>query len=150
MLEPLNRIEPFLSLGLRLESLSPDEAVIFLPLAGNRNDKGSCFAGSLYSALVLAGWCLTMKFCAEGGEEWEAVVKSSQVSFPRPATTDCRMVARLEGTPQPKGEGRWAVAVVVEAHDVHDRVCAVFRGEFRGFRRRTVAREADPETGGSE
>ena len=134
MLEILKRIEPYAVLGLRLEALAADEAVILLPLAGNRNDKGTCFAGSLYSALVLAGWCLTMKACADLGDgPWEAVVKGSQVSFLRPVASDCRAVARLDRTPEPKGEGRWKVAVTVAAFDAENRLCAEFHGDYRGF-----------------
>ncbi|MBN1141677.1 MAG: YiiD C-terminal domain-containing protein [Deltaproteobacteria bacterium] len=134
MLEILNRIEPYSSLGLRLEALDSERAVISMPLDGNRNDKGTGFAGSLYSALVLAGWCLTMKTCADRGDgPWEAMIKGSQVSFLRPVASDCRAVARFDGPPEPKGKGRWKVAVTVAAFDAENRLCAEFHGDYRGF-----------------
>lgn len=46
---------PVNALGLELD-LTPDKLIIRAPLSANVNDKGTVFAGSIYSAAVLAGW----------------------------------------------------------------------------------------------
>ena len=40
MIEVLKRIEAVSALGISLVSLTGEEAVVSIPLAGNRNDKG--------------------------------------------------------------------------------------------------------------
>ena len=49
--------------ALRLEVVYADSSrvAVRIPADGNGNDKGTLFAGSLYSGLVLAGWCLAME-----------------------------------------------------------------------------------------
>ncbi|NLC70178.1 MAG: DUF4442 domain-containing protein [Desulfuromonadaceae bacterium] len=135
MRDVLQRIDAVSALGIVLVSLTAEEAVVAIPVEGNRNDKNTFFAGSLYSAMVLAGWCLTMKLCAGLQGSWEAVIKDCRISFTRPAGSDCRAVARLERAPEERGEGRLAVFVTVEAIDARNRRCALFHGEYRGFRR---------------
>ncbi|NLV25256.1 MAG: DUF4442 domain-containing protein [Deltaproteobacteria bacterium] len=135
MIEVLKRIEAVSALGISLVSLTGEEAVVSIPLAGNRNDKGTFFAGSLYAAMVLAGWCLTMKLCSGREGRWEAVIKDSRVSFLRPVTGDCRAVARFRKPPLERGEGRVAVFAEVSACDVSNRRCVLFHGEYRANRR---------------
>jgi thioesterase domain-containing protein len=135
MLEGFERIEALAALGITLESLTEGQAVVSIPWQGNRNDKGSFFAGSLYSAMVVAGWCLAMKACSTGEGHWEAVIKDCQVSFLRPALSDCRAVARLERAAEERKNGGQALFVVVEAMDARERCCALLHGEYRAFRR---------------
>jgi len=135
MRELIKRIDAVSSLGITLESADAREAVVAIPLAGNSNDKGSFFAGSLYSAMVLAGWCLAMENCAGRGGRWEVVIKDSQVSFKRPAASNCRVVARPQKPAEVGDEDRLALSTVVEALDSRSRCCALFRGEYRGFRK---------------
>ena len=54
MTTKLSQIEPYRSLAFSETAASPAEVVMTVPLAGNRNDKGSMFGGSIYSAMVLA------------------------------------------------------------------------------------------------
>lgn len=46
------------ALALQVCRVTPQTMQFGAPLSGNTNDKGSAFAGSLYSVAVLAGWAL--------------------------------------------------------------------------------------------
>ncbi len=77
-----------------------DEGVeLKAPLATNHNDKGTGFAGSLFSVAVLAGWSQVMWYLARFSIDGQAVVSRSEVRFSRPATGD--FTARVE----PPGAG---------------------------------------------
>ena len=82
--------------ALRLEVVSVDAArvAVRIPADGNGNDKGTLFAGSLYSGLVLAGWCLVMARARESGFDhpWAAIV-DAHVTYAKPLRTDAEAVA---------------------------------------------------------
>ncbi len=55
------------SLGICVREADASGVVLVLPLRPNANDKGTAFAGSLYSAAVLSGWvCLHLMLWREG------------------------------------------------------------------------------------
>ena len=54
--DALLSIEPYVSLGLEALEIGEECTRIAVPLAGNRNDKGTMFAGSIGAAMMLAGW----------------------------------------------------------------------------------------------
>ena len=47
-------------MGLRVVAANAQGVTVQIPIEPNRNDKGTLFAGSSYSGLVLAGWMLAM------------------------------------------------------------------------------------------
>ena len=82
--------------AMRLEVLSADatRVAVCIPAEGNGNDKGTLFAGVLYSGLVLAGWCLVMARARKSGfvHPWAAIVDAS-VKYARPLRADAEAVA---------------------------------------------------------
>lgn len=58
--------------------------VLEVPLRGNTNMHGTAFAGSLYSAAVLAGYSWADKFCARRGLHAVFVVKSASIRYRAP------------------------------------------------------------------
>ena len=82
--------------AMRLEVISADAArvAVRIPAEGNGNDKGTLFAGVLYSGLVLAGWCLAMERARASGfvSPWAAIV-NSQVTYAKPLRADAEAVA---------------------------------------------------------
>ena len=56
------RIAPARALGVTVAATEP--VTISAPLEGNLNDKGTGFAGSLFSVAALAGWALVTRWCA--------------------------------------------------------------------------------------
>lgn len=118
------RIAPARALGVRIEAVDP--VTISAPLESNLNDKGTGFAGSLYSVAALAGWALLMRWCAAESVEAEVVLQSSTARFLAPARADFRALAheppaaqrdRLHRMLARSGRGRTEVAVDVMCHE---------------------------------
>jgi len=72
----LSRIPIAAAMGLTLLRADDEAVEMRIPLGGNANDKGTLFAGSSYSALVLAGWTLVMNRARTSGfvNPWAAIV----------------------------------------------------------------------------
>lgn len=118
------RIAPARALGLRLEGIHP--VTVSAPLEANLNDKGSGFAGSLFSVAALAGWALVTRWCATEPVDAEVVLQSSTARFLAPARADFHAIAReppaehlekLARTLARRGRGRAQITVDVQCHD---------------------------------
>ena len=127
----LQQIEPFRSLDFRLESADADRVVMTVPLAGNRNDKGTMFGGSVYSAMVLAGWLLCEEQGRAGGFEGDIVIKDSSIAFLRPVTGRLVATAAARGAPARTRNGNLALEISVVAEDESGERCAEFEGSYR-------------------
>ena len=122
---------------LHLEVVSVDDArvAVRIPADGNGNDKGTLFAGSLYSGLVLAGWCLVMARARANGfaHPWAAIV-DAHVTYAKPLRTDAEAVAVCAEEPKlVPGARNWARVSV----SIDDEVAFVGRyavGETRESR----------------
>jgi thioesterase domain-containing protein len=127
----LEQIEPYRTLGFRLESASADEVVMTAPLAGNRNDKGTMFGGSVYAAAVLAGWLLCVERAKADGVDGDVVIKDSSIAFLRPVRGPISVVAALRGSPTRTRHGNIAFELDVTARNESGAVCAEFAGQYR-------------------
>lgn len=74
--------------GLTVAQYDGGHIVLTAPLDKNLNDKGSAFAGSLYSVSVLAGWSLLYLKLLEEGLNCDVVVVKSQAYYLRPLLND--------------------------------------------------------------
>lgn len=127
----LNRVEPVGRLGLSLKTDSQDGVVIDVPLAGNKNDKDTMFAGSQFSGMVLAGWKLASNWAVEQGIEVPVVIKSTHMDFLRPVETTLHCSAQLSDAPSQGRSGNWKLEIRVEACDETGAICAVLQGDYR-------------------
>lgn len=127
----LEQIEPYRSLAFSETLASPAEVVMAVPLAGNRNDKGSMFGGSIYSAMVLAAWRLCEECAAADGRDGDIFVKDSSISFLRPVWSDIRVTAILLKPPAETRRGNIAFEARVDAVDGDGHRCASMQGSFR-------------------
>ncbi len=98
--------------AMRLEVVSADAArvAVRIPADGNGNDKGTLFAGVLYSGLVLAGWCLAMARARESGfvHPW-AAIGGAHVTYAKPLRADAEAVAVFAEEPRlVPGARNWA------------------------------------------
>jgi thioesterase domain-containing protein len=118
------RIAPARALGLSLEAVDP--LTIAAPLEANLNDKGTGFAGSLFSVAALAGWALLTRWCAAEDLDAEVVLQSSTARFLAPARAGFRAVAheppaaerdKLRRMLARSGRGRAQLAVDVKVHE---------------------------------
>jgi thioesterase domain-containing protein len=85
------RIAPARALGVTVAATEP--VTISAPLEGNLNDKGTGFAGSLFSVAALAGWALVTRWCAAEPIDAEVALQSSRVRFLAPARGEFRAIA---------------------------------------------------------
>jgi thioesterase domain-containing protein len=129
-MEP-EKIEPFHTLGFRKEQVSDERVVISVPLSGNRNDKGTMFGGSVYSAMVLAGWKLCVEQAGSLGLCGDIVVRDSSIRFLRPIKTDLLATAIVRGMPRKTNRGNYAFDLSVSASNADGKTCAKFNGSYR-------------------
>jgi thioesterase domain-containing protein len=127
----LEKIEPFNSLGFRAVEVGDRRVVISVPLDGNRNDKGTMFGGSVYSAMVLAGWKLCVEQAKTGGFSGDIVIRDSSISFLRPMTSNLLAEAVATGEPRETPRGNIAFDVEVSAANDTGKTCARFSGSYR-------------------
>lgn len=113
-------IAPAHALGLTL--VSADPVTIAAPLTPNVNDKGTAFAGSLFSVAALAGWMHLTRWCAAQALAAEIVLQSAEAQFLAPARAAFHAVvrepssqqrARLESMLARRGRGRIELAIEV-------------------------------------
>jgi len=113
-------IAPARALGLELVGIDP--VTIAAPLGPNVNDKGTAFAGSLFSAAALAGWLQLTQWCAARTLEAQIVLQKADAQFLAPARAPFRAIARESSAQERerlavllarRGRGRIALAVEV-------------------------------------
>lgn len=127
----LDQIEPFQALDFRLDGAGAERVDLSVPLAGNRNDKGTMFGGSVYSAMVLAGWLLCIELARAEGEDGDIVVKDSSIAFLRPVRGRLTVTATPRAAPTRTARGNLAFEVDVTARDPEGADCARFDGRYR-------------------
>ena len=88
-------------MGIELELFEGDSVKLYAPISKNRNDKGTFFAGSIYSVMVLSGWSLVTSILNEHGYDSNVVIATSSIDYIKPAKDDV-----------------FAIASVVEGYDV--------------------------------
>jgi thioesterase domain-containing protein len=118
------RIAPARALGLSVEATEP--VTIAAPLEPNVNDKGTAFAGSLFSVAALAGWAHMMRWCAAQSFEAEVLLQASKAQFLAPARAAFRATAlepplsqreKLARMLARSGRGRIEIAVSVHCQE---------------------------------
>ncbi|ADZ91853.1 YiiD C-terminal domain-containing protein [Marinomonas mediterranea] len=113
----LDAIPPLDKLGIKLVSCSDAEAIFSLPFEGNQNDKNTVFAGSQYSALVIAGWYLVGRWAEIHGLGDKVAIKEGNVSYPKAAQSEVTVQARFEEEPNQRPSGHYKSIVRIEARD---------------------------------
>jgi len=130
------------SLGIGVVAASADQVVLSLPLAANRNHKGTVFAGSLNAVATLAGWGLLWVALRERQLDSHVVIQDATVRYLVPARGDVQ--ARCT-TPEPgildaaeamvRQRGRGRVALRADVTDAEGTVVATLAGRYVIHRR---------------
>jgi len=127
----LEQIEPFRSLGFSLDAADAEQVVMSVPLAGNLNDKGTMFGGSVYSAMVLAGWTLCIEQGRAAGATGDIVVKDSNIAYLLPVAGRLTVTATGKTPPARTRRGNLAFSIQAVANDEAGNRCAEFEGSYR-------------------
>jgi thioesterase domain-containing protein len=77
-------------IGVCVESADDTRLVLYAPLAGNANDKGTAFGGSLFSVSVLAGWAWLTRHLARESYAADVVIQESRMQYLIPVRGDFR------------------------------------------------------------
>lgn len=123
--EWLGRNIPLTSaMGVEVRALDERALVVAAPLAPNRNDKHTAFAGSLATIATLAGWGMTWISLREHGRTADIVIARSRVQYLRPVGGEIVAVcprpepARLQVLLRELDEGgrtRWELDVGIDS-----------------------------------
>jgi thioesterase domain-containing protein len=114
------------ALGIAVVESRDGALVLRMPLAPNRNHKGTAFAGSLSALTTLAGWSLLWLALRDAGVAAHVVIQDSTMRYLLPVHSDALATAEA---PEPaeieamlamlarRGRARIAVQVVVRDVD---------------------------------
>lgn len=125
------------ALGVELLDLGPSDLVLRLPLAPNRNHKGTMFAGSISALATLAGWSVLWLLVRDAEPEAHLVIQDAAIRYLRPVRTDAdahsilpepAARARLLETLQRRGRARIPLDLTVR--DATSDIVATFRGRY--------------------
>lgn len=91
-----NEIVPAQAMQISPVEYTDRKLILSAPLEPNLNDKGTGFAGSISSMLVLAGWAVITIGLKEAGMDADVMVVKSETEFSAPAQSELRAEAVLE------------------------------------------------------
>lgn len=131
MENPLNKIALFQGLGITVIKDNVDNVILQMPLNGNTNDKGTMFAGSLYSLMVLAGWKLAINVSEDAGAPGDVVISDASVKYLRPVTESCQASAILEREFYLNAFGTGCCEINIKVRNQQGKTCVDFNGQYR-------------------
>lgn len=112
-------------MDLQVVACAGDALTLCAPLAPNRNDKGTAFAGSLASLSTVTGWALLMLWAREHIGPCLVAVSHSEMRYRHPVSEDFEATARLPDAAvlaalrerlASHGRGRVSVEIVVRGN----------------------------------
>jgi thioesterase domain-containing protein len=127
----LDAILPLQPQGIRLLKATDTEVSFHVPLDPNINDKGTLFAGSQYSGLVISGWYLASQWAKSQNLGEKVAVKDCSVSYPKAALSDITATAVFKQAPDKRPSGHWRVLVEVTGIDEQGGITSVLKGDYR-------------------
>lgn len=78
------------ALGVTVAELDTDHLSLVMPLAPNRNHKGTVFAGSLSALATLTGWSVVWLKLRESGVDAHVVIQDAQIRYLSPTRSDVK------------------------------------------------------------
>lgn len=125
------------ALGITVDAWDEDALTLAMPLAPNRNHKGTAFAGSLGAMATLAGWSTLWLLAREAGMRAHVVIQDSSMHYLLPARSD--VFARCERPDETalatlwrafRRYGRGRIPLHVDVLDDEENVVAAFAGRY--------------------
>jgi hypothetical protein len=103
---------------------------VIIPLTMSLNDKGSLFAGSIFSGATLAAYRSTERLFEARGLTGDLVAKTATINYLRRIQSDGLAVATPTSEPLQKPNGNYAVTQQVRVLDQEGLCCAELTAEF--------------------
>lgn len=82
-------------MGITVTAYTGRELTIEAPIATNKNDKNTAFAGSIYSTAVLCGWALISQALSDTGIEARVMVINANITYKKAITGDLCFTSKL-------------------------------------------------------
>lgn len=102
---------------------------VFAPLEGNTNDKGTMFAGSIFSACILCGYRAAERAFADAGIQGETVAARADIKYRRPVGSDA--VAAIHSVSALDASGTQpALDIQVNFRDADGQPCAILTARY--------------------
>jgi thioesterase domain-containing protein len=125
----INSILPAEAMGIGRQSDKPGH--LRLPLAPNINDKGTAFAGSIFSLAVLSGYEIALERSNQLNLSGNLFLLSSHITYHQPGLSDLIAQGRIIGDLKPTKKANWKMRIEVEVVDAQSQsLCATFEGLY--------------------
>jgi len=125
----INSILPARAMEIGRESIKPGH--LRLPLAPNINDKGTAFAGSVFSLAVLSGYEIALERSNHLNLSGNLFLLSSHITYHQPGLSDLITRSRIIEDLKPTRKANWKMRIEVEVVDAQSQsLCATFEGLY--------------------
>ena len=125
----INSILPARAMEIGRESNKPGH--LRLPLAPNINDKGTAFAGSVFSLAVLSGYEIALERSNQLNFSGNLFLLSSHITYHQPGLSDLITRSRIIEDLKPTRKANWKMRIEVEVVDAQSQsLCATFEGLY--------------------
>ena len=125
----INSILPAKAMGIGRQSDKPGH--LLLPLAPNINDKGTAFAGSIFSLAVLSGYEIALERSNQLNLSGNLFLLSSHITYHQPGLSDLITRSRIIEDLKPTRKANWKMRIEVEVVDAQSQsLCATFEGLY--------------------
>ena len=125
------------ALGIAIAELDAQRLSLVMPLAPNRNHKGTVFAGSLSALATLAGWSVVWLMLRDAGVTAHVVIQDAQIRYLAPTRSDVTATTEF---PDPavwqralnglQRRGKARLTLSAELRDDNGAVVATFSGRY--------------------
>jgi hypothetical protein len=110
--------------------LSQEGGGVRIPLEYNCNDKGSLFAGSIYSGAVMAAYRKAEDLFVACGLKGALVAREASIRYLKQILEDGMAVASVDEIPSRKTNGNYSLNVKVAVNNSEGIVCAEMDAGF--------------------
>ena len=125
----INSILPAKAMGIGRQSDKPGH--LLLPLAPNINDKGTAFAGSIFSLAVLSGYETALDRLGQLSLSGNLFLLSSNITYHQPGLSDRIAQGRILDNLKPTRKSNWKMRIEVEVMEAQSQsLCATFEGLY--------------------
>jgi len=125
----INSILPAKAMGIGRQSDKPGH--LLLPLAPNINDKGTAFAGSIFSLAVLSGYEIALERSNQLNLSGNLFLLSSHITYHQPGLSDLIAQGRILDNLKPTRKSNWKMRIEVEVMEAQSQsLCATFEGLY--------------------
>jgi thioesterase domain-containing protein len=125
----INSILPAKAMGIGRQSDKPGH--LLLPLAPNINDKGTAFAGSIFSLAVLSGYEIALERSNQLNLSGNLFLLSSHITYHQPGLSDLIAQGRIIDDLKPTRKSNCKMRLDDEVVDAQSQsLCATFEGLY--------------------